>query len=78
MDWGKWFRDNYDKHLLLLLFLVSLAFAIYAMNSSMNEGELDWARSKADQILGGLMTLIAGKMMYDKLNQKPPDPPAVP
>lgn len=65
-EWGQWFRDQYDKHLLLLLFAGCLGFAIYTQNLHMDEGSVDWARSKADQVLGGLMTLIAGKLWNER------------
>ncbi len=65
-EWSQWFRDQYDKHLLLALFALLLCFAIYTQNNHMEEGSIDWARSKADQVLGGLMTLIAGKLWNER------------
>lgn len=65
-EWSQWFRDQYDKHVLLLLFMGLLGFASYTQNHHMEEGSIDWARSKADQVLGGLMTLIAGKLWNER------------
>ena len=56
------FWKNFDKLLLTLLFALVLSMCVwFTLRKDMDEGSLDWSRSTANLILGGLLGLITGK-----------------
>jgi hypothetical protein len=59
-DWGKFIRDNFDKLLLLALF-VFCAFLVIHMTHDARDNELVlWAREISGTVLGALLGLITG------------------
>ncbi len=87
---GKRFDDfmenawrNFDKLLLAVMFIGVLMLAVYVTHDkSMDEGSLDWARSTANLLLGGLLSLVTDRLVRGKntqttesIQELPPPPP---
>ncbi len=74
---GKRFDDfmenawrNFDKLLLAIMFIGVLMLAVYVTHDkSMDEGSLDWARSTANLLLGGLLSLVTDRLVRGKNTQ---------
>ncbi len=74
---GKRFDDfmenawrNFDKILLALMFVVVLSVALWVTkDKNMDEGSLDWARSTANLLLGGLLSLVTDRLIRGKNTQ---------
>ena len=86
--WGKWFRDQFDKLMLLLMFTGQVVLVVWMILHTMEVGYINWAQNICSTVLGTLLGLITGKMMSKTeqsgpgtqiINQggtdKPADPP---
>lgn len=61
---------NFDKLLLAFIFCVVLIVALWVtQQKNMDEGSLDWARSTANLVLGGLLSLVTDRLIRGKNTQ---------
>ena len=78
---------NFDKLLLAFIFVMVMVVALWVTKQkNMDEGSLDWARSTANLVLGGLLSLVTDRLIRGKNTQTtesiqelppPPTPPEV-
>ena len=78
---------NFDKLLLAFIFVLVMVVALWVtQQKNMDEGSLDWARSTANLVLGGLLSLVTDRLIRGKNTQTtesiqelppPPTPPEV-
>jgi len=61
--WGKWFRDQFDKLMLLLMFVGQVVLVVWMILHTMEVGYINWAQNICSTVLGTLLGLITGKMM---------------
>lgn len=59
-EWGRWFRDNFDKLLLTIVFLTCVGLVIHMTHHHADSEEILWARELAQTFAGGLLGLITG------------------
>lgn len=64
-EWGKWFRDNFDKMLLVCVFIFMVAVVIHMTHDQKDADQILWARELAG-IAGGLLGLITGHALASK------------
>lgn len=72
-SWGQWFRQNFDKILLAVLWIGALLFTLHMMHDSMDKDNVAWGREAAGTVLGALLGLITGSRLALSKNQDPPD-----
>ena len=61
MFWKEWFRQNSDKLILLVVWLVCLSFVWRLMQANNVPAEtVSWAREAAGTVLGAILGLITG------------------
>ncbi len=63
MEWGRWFRDQFDKLMLLLMFAGQVTLVVWMIRHTMEVGYVNWAQNICSTVLGTLLGLITGKMM---------------
>lgn len=74
-EWGKWFRDSFDKMLLAFLFLGLVALVHHMASHQMEAGTVAWAREQSGTVLGGLLGLITGALLHRGAGSPPSDAP---
>jgi hypothetical protein len=65
-EWGKWFRDNFDKLLLCSVFIFMVAVVIHMTHDQKDKEQILWARELAGTFAGGLLGLITGHALASK------------
>lgn len=63
MSWSeawKFFRENFDKMLLLGLFVFTVGVTLHISHDQKDNDQVLWAREMAGTVLGGLLGLITG------------------
>lgn len=63
MEWGRWFRDQFDKLMLFILFSGQVILVLWMIRHTMEVGYINWAQNIASTVLGTLLGLITGKLM---------------
>ena len=66
MEWGKWFRDNFDKLLLCSVFLFMVVVVVHMSHDAKDTDQILWARELAGTFAGGLLGLITGHALASK------------
>jgi hypothetical protein len=75
-EWGKFFRDNFDKILLVMLY-GSLLFIVFHMaHEKVDPNHISWVREEAGTVIGALLGLITGAKLA--AGRQDPPPPQVP
>ena len=64
--WGPWFRDNFDKLLLTLVFLFMVTVVVHMSHDAKDADQILWARELAGTFAGGLLGLITGHALASK------------
>lgn len=59
-EWAKWFRENSDKFLLLILFGLLVVLVVHMSHDHKDVDAILWARELAGTVLGALLGLITG------------------
>lgn len=65
-EWGKWFRDNFDKMLLVCIFVFMVLVVIHMTHDQKDHEQVLWARELAGTFAGGLLGLITGHALASK------------
>ena len=61
--WGPWFRQNFDKLLLFLAWLIAMLLALHMMKTSNDASNIAWWREVAGTVLGAFLGLVTGSRM---------------
>ena len=70
--WGQWFRANFDKFLLLLLFSFLISLVYHSMHSKdVDPSMVNWFREAANTIMGTLIGLITGVSIASRREPPP-------
>lgn len=85
-SWREFFQRNFDKFLLLFLYLtlLSVVLALLVLGKPPDQGAVSWAREAAGTVLGGLLGLITGVRIGaasgagNAIRPVPPSAPALP
>ena len=56
--WGPWFRQNFDKLLLFLAWLIAMLLALHMMKTSTDASNIAWWREVAGTVLGAFLGLV--------------------
>lgn len=64
--WGPWFRDNFDKLLLTMVFLFMVVVVVHMTHDAKDTDQILWARELAGTFAGGLLGLITGHVLASK------------
>ena len=59
-DGWTWFKSNFDKLLLLLLFMGLVVLVLHMSHDKLDEEQVSWAREMTGTVLGGLLGLVTG------------------
>ncbi len=63
-EWGKWFRDNSDKYLLVILILAVLGITLHVMHDKpSDDGEVQFINGLTDTLVGAFIGLITGAVL---------------
>lgn len=65
-EWGKWFRDNFDKLLLFVTFLFTCFLVVHLVHDTRDSDQILWAREMAGTVLGALLGLITGHALASR------------
>ena len=60
--WGSWFRSNFDKILLFLAWLITLAYCAYLI-AFKDASDVSWGREMAGTVLGAFLGLVTGSRL---------------
>lgn len=72
-SWGTWLRGQFDKLLLVGLFLVLMVFLLHAIHDKLDGDHIHWIRETANTVMGTLLGLITGVRIGMSLAKQ--DPP---
>lgn len=72
-EWGRWFRENFDKLLLTVVFLTCIGLVVHMAHHSADSDEILWARELAQTFAGGLLGLITGHALAVKATKPTPE-----
>ena len=75
-EWGKFFRDNFDKLLLFALFLSSVLLVIHLTHDQRDQELILWGREMSGTVLGALLGLITGHALAQSRTTVTTGPPA--
>lgn len=64
--WSAFIRDNFDKLLLVFLFLCALSALLHLVHHNSDMEQVHWAREVVDTILGALLGLITGHALAQR------------
>lgn len=76
-EWGKWFRDNFDKLLLCSVFVFLVAVTVHMAHDEKDADQILWARELAGTFAGGLLGLITGHALASRATASTPGGPTV-
>lgn len=65
-EWGKWFRDNFDKLLLTTVFIFMVQMVVHMSHDGRDADQILWARELAGTFAGGLLGLITGHALASR------------
>ena len=65
-EWGKWFRDSFDKLLLVAVFIFMVIAVVHMTHDARDTEQILWARELAGTFAGGLLGLITGHALASK------------
>ena len=65
-EWGKFIRENFDKFLLIALFLGLVVLVVHLVHDVRDENIILWGREMAGTVLGALLGLITGHALASR------------
>lgn len=65
-SWSKWFRDNFDKLLLALLYEGAVVLVVHMSHDGRDQDQILWARELAGTFAGALLGLITGHALASR------------
>lgn len=75
--WGAWFRDNFDKLLLTMVFVFLVLVVLHMDHDSKDQDQILWARELAGTFAGGLLGLITGHALASRTTATTPGGPTI-
>jgi hypothetical protein len=81
-EWAKWLRDNFDKLLLWITYLLTCGLVVHLAHHEADVDQVLWAREMVGTILGALLGLITGHALASRTTATttvtPPGGPGAP
>lgn len=65
-SWSQWFRENFDKLLLAVLFEGAVMLVIHMTHDGRDADQILWARELAGTFAGALLGLITGHALASR------------
>lgn len=62
MEWGRWFRENSDKFILLIIMCGLLMYVLHLIHDKVETAQIQHINGLTSTAFGSLMTLLTQKL----------------